>query len=331
MPVDDPTTQFLATLRAAGGPPLEEMTPAQARALGPILQQLYGAGPEMKSVREFSVASSVGDVPIRVLTPNGSPSGVIVYLHGGGWVLGTPDEYDALARQLASLTSCTVVLVDYPLAPERPHPAALLGAQAVTQWVGQHLDDLGASNCPLVVMGDSAGGNLAAVIAQLARTEGPPIALQVLVYPVTDSDTSTESYRHPDNQLLLTGAGMRWFWDHYAPRTEDRSDPRLAPLRNPDLSGLPPAIVVTAEYDVLRDEGEAYADRLRAAGVPVESRRFLGQMHMFFTLVNILPGAAAAMSYIAERVQAHLLASQAPRLPVAAATGARITTTPSPT
>lgn len=310
MPIDDATMQFLAHMQAADAPPLETMTPDQARALGPILQQLYGSGPDMKSVRQVTVPTSVGDVPVRVFSPNGTSCGVIVYLHGGGWVLGTLDDYDTLARQLASLTACTVVVVDYPLAPEHPHPAAVLAAHAVTEWVAQHLDDLAEPNCPLIVMGDSAGGNLAAVIAQLARTDGPDIALQVLIYPVTDSDTDTRSYSNPDNQLFLTGAGMRWFWDHYAPRDVARTDPLLAPLRAPDLSGLPPAIVLTAEYDVLRDEGDAYADRLRAAGVPVESRRFLGQMHMFFTLVNILPGAAAAMSYVASRVQAHLLLAQ---------------------
>lgn len=318
MTIDHATTQFLQAMLDAGGPPLEQMSPTQARALGPVLQQMYGPGPRMKSVHDQSVPTSTGEVGIRVFTPTGTALGVIIYLHGGGWVLGTLDEYDTLARQLASLTSCTVIVVDYPLAPEHPHPAAVVAAQAVTAWVGLHLGDFAEPDGPLIVMGDSAGGNLAAVIAQQARTDGPEIALQVLIYPVTDSDTDTDGYRSPENQLMLTGAGMRWFWDHYASGVQDRRDPRLAPLRAADLSGLPPAVVVTAEYDVLRDEGEGYADRLRAAGVPVDSRRFLGQMHMFFTLVNVLPGAAAAMGYVAEKVRAHVLVAHNP-LPAGAA------------
>ncbi len=154
-----------------------------------------------------------------------------------------------------------------------------------------------------MVAGDSAGGNLAAVVAQRARDEnGPAIALQVLVYPATDSDLDNGSYRDPDNQLLLTRDAMVWFWDHYAPDPASRANPDASPLRAADLSGLPPALVLTAEYDVLRDEGEAYAERLRQAGVPVEFRRFEGQMHVFFTLVNVLPASAEALDLVAAAV-----------------------------
>ena len=188
---------------------------------------------------------------------------MIVYLHGGGWATGSLDEYDTLARKLAERTGCAVVLVDYRLAPEHPFPAAADDVWVAVQWAGSHLEQLAGKRVPLLVAGDSAGGNLAAVVVQRAHAhKGPPIAMQVLIYPVTDCVMETASYLDPANQLLVTRDSVRWFWDLYVPDAARREHPSVSPMRAVDLSGLPPAVVLTAEYDVVRDEGEAYAARL---------------------------------------------------------------------
>ena len=228
---------------------------------------------------------------------------MIVYYHGGGWVIGALDEFDTLGRQLAVRTGAAVALVDYRLAPEHRYPAAAEDAWAALRWVEDNRARFAGSRVPLIVAGDSAGGNLAAIVAQRAKAEGgPDLALQVLIYPVTDADVDNPSYTDPANALMLTREGMIWFWDHYAPDPVTRSNPDASPLQAADLSGLPPAVVLTAEHDVLRDEGEAYAERLRAAGVPVQHRRFAGQMHGFFSMVNVLPGAAAGLEYVAAEI-----------------------------
>ncbi|MFG2072411.1 alpha/beta hydrolase [Nonomuraea maritima] len=303
MSLDDATTQFLKQLAEAGGRPLHESSPEEARAMGVVLRELYGPGPEMAHVEDVGIASGDGGTfPARVLTPAGDPRGVIVYYHGGGWVIGAIDEFDTLARKLADLTGCTVVLPGYRLAPEHRFPTAVEDAHAALHWTAARHPGL-----PIVVAGDSAGGNLSAVVARRARDEGgPAIALQVLVYPVTDCDLDNASYSDPENQLMLTRDTMIWFWDHYLPDPDARAHPDASPLRAADLSGLPPAVVLTAEHDVLRDEGEAYAERLRAAGVPVESERFPGQMHAFFTLVNVLPASARAIDTVAAAVRRRL-------------------------
>ncbi|MEV0390340.1 alpha/beta hydrolase [Nonomuraea sp. NPDC050643] len=303
MSLDEATTRFLQQLAEAGGKPLHEMTPEEARALTAALSDLYGKGPDMAQVDEVRIEGEDGGTfPARVLTPSPSPRAVIVYYHGGGWVIGGLDEFDTLARELAHRTGCAVVLVDYRLAPEHRHPVAARDAYAALLWAAAALPDL-----PIIVAGDSAGGNLSAVVTQRARDEGgPAITLQVLVYPVTDCDLDNASYTDPANQLMLSRDTMIWFWDHYAPDPARRTSPDASPLRAADLSGLPPAVVLTAEHDVLRDEGEAYAERLRTAGVPVEFRRFDGQMHAFFTMVNVLPGSAAALDLITGAVDGSL-------------------------
>ena len=218
----------------------------------------------MSRAEDRTVMSADGHpIPIRVLVPQQGARGVIVYLHGGGWVIGTIDEFDTLARKLAERTSCAVVLVDYRLAPEHRYPTAVDDCDAALDWTAEHLADIaGHDDVPLIVAGDSAGGNLAAVMAQRARDrDGPAIALQVLIYPVTDADFDRPSYVDPDNQLLLTREGMVWFWDHYVPDAAQRAEPDASPLHAAILERLPPAVVLTAEHDVLRDEGEAYAER----------------------------------------------------------------------
>jgi acetyl esterase len=315
MTVDVATKAFLEQMAAAGGKPLHEMTPDEGRALGAGLADLAGPGPEMARVTEHGVAGPHGDVPVRVLVPFATARGVIVYYHGGGWVLGRIDEFDTLARKLAERTSCAVVLVDYRLAPEHRYPTAVEDSYAVLEWVGQHIGEIaGREDVPLIVAGDSAGGNLSAVMALRARDRGgPSIALQVLIYPVTDADLDRPSYTDPENQLLLTRDAMVWFWDHYVPDAARRSEPDASPLRAADLAGLPPAVVLTAEHDVLRDEGEAYAERLTTAGVPVDFKRHTGQMHGFFTLL-MLPGSERGYQQVVKAVRA-CLARQGKRQP----------------
>ena len=302
MALDDATQALMTQIAALGRTPLHESTVEDARALGAANRGAYGPGPQMARVEDLTIDGETGSFPARVLVPHGETRGVIVYYHGGGWVLGEIDGFEAIGRALAERASCTVVLVDYRMAPEHRFPTAVDDAYTALEWAAARIDSL-ASGSALVVAGDSAGGNLAAVVAQRSRDRGgPEISLQVLIYPVTDSDLETPSYLDPANQLMLTRNGMIWFWDHYAPDAERRSHPDASPLRADQLTGLAPAIVLTAEYDVLRDEGEAYARRLSEAGVPVRFTRVSGQMHGFFPMLNILPGSAAAVDYIGTEI-----------------------------
>lgn len=311
MALDEATSGLLGQLAESGAKPISQMTPEEARGLGGMLRELYGPGPAVAREQQFTVPTPDGDsITLRVLAPE-APTAVLVYYHGGGWVIGALDEFDTLGRLLVEATGATVVLVDYRLAPEHRYPTAAEDAWTALGAVSDRLAELagrgpGADPAPLVVAGDSAGGNLAAIVSRRSALEdGPALAAQVLIYPVTDADTGTASYTDPANQLMLDRDAMIWFWDHYAPTAADRAHPDASPLRADDLDrlALPPALVLTAEHDVLRDEGEAYAEKLRAAGVPVEHRRVPGQMHGFFTMVNVLPGSAEGISWLAEHLR----------------------------
>ena len=313
MALDQATTALLEQLAASGGRPLHELSPAEARGVMAAMRGEQPPGPDMASVRDTRVRASGGFVPVRVLVPVDRPRGVIVYYHGGGWVIGGLADFDKLGRLLAHRTGCAVLLVDYRLAPEYRFPTAVDDAWAALRWADEHRAELtGASGRegtrgPLIVAGDSAGGNLSAIMALRARAAGgPPVALQVLVYPVTDCDLESTSYRDPANQLMVSRESMAWFWDHYAPDPEARLHPDASPLRSANFAGLPPAVILTAEHDVLRDEGELYATRLVKAGVPVRHQRFAGQMHGFFTMVDALPGAAAGLNYVAAGIDERL-------------------------
>jgi acetyl esterase len=317
MALDQATTALLEQMAASGAKPLHELAPADARGLMAAMRGEAPPGPDMAAVRDTRVRASGGFVPVRVLVPVERPRGVIVYYHGGGWVIGGLDDFDKLGRQLAQRTGCTVILVDYRLAPEYRFPTAVDDSWAVLRWADEHRAELAGPGqdgapAPLIVAGDSAGGNLSAVMAMRARAAGGPrIALQVLVYPVTDCDLEATSYRDPANQLMLSRESMVWFWDHYAPEPEARLHPDASPLRGANFAALPPAVILTAEHDVLRDEGELYATRLLKAGVPVRHRRFAGQMHGFFTMVDVLPGAGEALDYVTAAIGEHLAAEPA--------------------
>lgn len=286
--------------KAAGRPELSSGSVAAAREAVDAGAKPLGAGPAVHDVQVVSVPGRGGAIAVHVFRPSAAPHGVIVYLHGGGWVAGSAASFEALARALAVRSGCTVLNVDYRLAPEHPFPAGLDDAHDVLRWADARRAELAHAGAPLLVGGDSAGANLATVAArELAREI--PIALQLLFYPVAGHDFETESYRDLAEGQSLTRADMRWFFGHYAP--QDRwADPRISPLQA-DLAGAPPAWLALAEYDVLRSEGEAYARRLAEAGVPVQSRVWPGLAHGFARWFNLVDGASAALDDAAAAVR----------------------------
>jgi acetyl esterase len=238
------------------------------------------------------IEGPAGAIPVRIYRPSAVPAPVHVHFHGGGWVIGDLDTHDRDCREICVGADCIVVAVDYRLAPEYIFPAAPEDCYASLCWAAANLDNLGALPGPVSVGGDSAGGNLAAAVALMARDRnGPAIAMQLLIYPVTDAKMESQSYRDNADGYLLSRTMMSWFWDHYCPDLALRADPLASPITAEDLSGLPPALVMTAEFDPLRDEGEAYAERLMAAGVDVEVRRFDGLVHGFFSQAGIIEAA----------------------------------------
>lgn len=308
MTLDIASTAFLAQSATAGAPPLYELSTEDARLMYSGMAQMSHEGPQMVRNELVEIPASDGaTIQCRILKPSAKPKSVIVYYHGGGWVIGNINDYETVGRHLAARTNAVVVLAGYRLAPEHRYPTAPNDCWDALNWVNENIKELAGAEVPLIVAGDSAGGNLAAVMAQRAAKEaGPEISLQVLIYPVTDGAMDTPSYDDPNNQLLLSKASMEWFWNNYAPEAASRKEPAASPLRADDLSGVAPALVLTAEYDVLRDEGEAYADKLRAAGVPVVQKRFERQMHGFFTMHDVLPGATKATEYVGEQIDRHL-------------------------
>lgn len=299
MAIDEETAAYLVkSARSRGGRPLHELTPEEARAARTFLQELVGKGPEMARVEEVTI----GQFKSRLFVPQqASRGGVLVWFHGGGWVLGSLEESDTLGRMLAKELSMPVLVAGYRLAPEHRFPTPVEDAWAAVEWAAPR------AGGRLIVGGDSAGGNLAAVTSLRARDrQGPPIALQILVYPVVDARLDRPSYLDKENALALTQEGMGWFWNHYAPDPAQRVLPDASPLRAADFSRLPPAVVLTAELDVLRDEGEAYAQALVGAGVPVAFKRFPRQVHTFFTLVNVIPASAEGLRFVARAAAALL-------------------------
>ena len=293
---------MLAQLATLGAPKFSTLTPAEARAamakLGEMGQQL--AGPPSADVRteDRRIPTAAGDIPVRVYTPKASasaPAGPLpglVFFHGGGWVVGSVAAYELECRDIAQKAECVVVSVDYRLAPEHKFPAAVDDSLAATRWVAAHTAELGIDAARLAVGGDSAGGNLAAVVAQQLRGE-VPLVCQLLIYPATDSLNAYPSQREPDVGLL-TQSDTAWFLGHYLNSPEEHKDPRMSPLLAASLADLPRAIVAVCEYDPLRDQGVAYAEALTAAGVPTEKLYFAGHVHGFMSLAPVVPSARTA-------------------------------------
>jgi acetyl esterase len=297
MPLDPAAAGLLEQMAAAGMPPLNEMSPTDARAAAAGLAELSGPGEEVASVEDRTVPGPAGPVPVRIYTPSAgsAPRPALVYIHGGGWVIGDPDMTDSICRVVANRAECVVVSVDYRLSPEHKFPVPLDDCYAAFTWVADNASSIGVDPARLAVGGDSAGGNLSAAVALRARDEGgPAIRLQLLVYPVTDYSFDTISYKENGDDYFLTRDMMGWFWDHYLTSASDGENPLASPLRAKDLSGLPPAKVFTAEFDPLRDEGEAYVARLVEAGVPVSHTRYDGQIHGFWTMLAVFGAATTA-------------------------------------
>ncbi|MYR05527.1 alpha/beta hydrolase fold domain-containing protein [Gordonia sp. SID5947] len=309
MPLEPVSQGLLQQLAEERQPPISEQTPAIARMSGPIFAGMSGRGPDVADVRNVKLNGVDGGAfRVRVLIPEGHAESVIVYFHGGGWVLGDIDlQYDHVGRDLANRTQSTVVLVNYRKAPEHRFPTAIEDSYIGLCWAAEHASEFAKPGAPLIVAGDSAGGNIAAVMTLRARDrQGPEIGFQALVYPVTDCDFDTPSYMAPENQLMLNRDTMIWFWDHYLPDVNARTDPDASPLRAPDLGGLPPALVYVCEYDPLHDEGVAYAKALEASGVPVTLAEAREQMHIYFQMAGILPGYQAGIELVADHISSFI-------------------------
>jgi acetyl esterase len=262
--------------------------------------------PEIAHVSDHAIAGDGGPIAARFYRGTGeAPCPLLVYFHGGGFMLGTLDLYDTTCRRLALGGNCAVLSVDYRLAPENIFPAAVLDAYAATRWAAGNAGLLNIDPARIALCGDSAGGNLAAVVAQMARDSGDfAIALQLLVYPMTDQSREYPSYERNQSGYMLTRKALHWFMDNYLPDHRDRLDPRASPMLRHSLKGLPPALVIAAEFDPLVDENAAYAARLAEAGVTTEYICFPGMIHPFFTLGGVIADAARAEELIAARMRA---------------------------
>ena len=290
---------------AVNRPPMETLSPPEAREAYLASRKALQPDPEdVAEVRALAAAGPAGPIPLRFYRGNGAGADslqpALVYYHGGGWVIGDLDSHDQACRAIANAARCIVIAVDYRLAPEHKFPAAVDDAVAATRWIWENAARLGIDGARIAIGGDSAGGNLAAVVALDARDRGsPPVALQVLIYPSTDMGMSFPSHARHAEQLPLRRATMRWFVDHYLRDAADREAWRASPLRAASFANLPPALVVTAGFDPLCDEGEAYAKALAGAGVPVAHERFDGQIHGFLNMGRMVADSGRLVALVA--------------------------------
>ena len=296
---------LLDQVAAQGSPPLSSQGVELVRQGYVATRGFLSEKPDVANVEDRVIPGPAGDIPVRIYTPDGvAPYPVLVYYHGGGWVIGSIETHDGICRAYANAAGCIVVNVDYRLAPEHRFPAAVDDAFAVLNWVAEHAADFGGDPSRMAVGGESAGANLSAVIAQLATEAGrPALKYQILAYPVTNLAFDTESYETNADGYFLTQESMRWFWDLYLNDESEGADPKASPLLREDVSGLPSGIVITPEYDPLRDEGIAYGRRLKEAGVDFEVWVPDGMIHEFLGMTNILPEAKQAIETLGGKLR----------------------------
>jgi acetyl esterase len=305
MPLDPKAKALIDQMAAAGGPPLNQLAPTEARRQGNEMLRMMGGQPaQVARVEDRKIPGPAGEIALRIYAPSGSgPFPVLVFFHGGGWVIGDLNSHDIPCRALTNGSGCVTVAVDYRLAPEHKFPAAAEDCYAATKWVAENAASIGGDARRIAIGGDSAGGNLSAAVALMARDRGQPsIAFQLLIYPATDGALNTYSHKTFTN-YFLTDELCAYFWKQYIRSDADRSNPYAAPFYAKDLKGLPPALVITAEFDPLRDEGEAYAEKMRAAGVPVKISRYDGMIHGFFSMGAVLDQGNKAIAEAAEALK----------------------------
>jgi acetyl esterase len=308
MPLDPQVARWREGRIADKVQPLYTQTLAEARAADLADIQAGAGTPEfVHEVVDLSMPRPGGELPLRLYRPaDQKPLPALVYYFGGGWTLGQIDTCDGICRTLANAVGCAVIAVGYRLAPEHKFPAAVNDCYDSIRWIAGHADDLGVDQNRLAVGGDSAGGNLAAAVTLRARRDGPPLVAQLLVYPNTLFGADTASLRNNDDPSMFNRRSVDWYWKHYLSAPAEGRDPLASPLLAEDHAGLPPALVITAEYDPLRDEGEQYAHRLKAAGVPTELRRYDGMMHGFFLMYPMLDGGRQAVAEAVDFLRARL-------------------------
>jgi len=306
MQLEPHTLDFLKGLEAQGRPPLYTLSPADARNVLVSIQRSVNVTKLPAGIEDRTISGGpTGEISLRIVRPQGVSGALpgIMYFHGGGWVLGDKETHDRLVREIANGAQATVVFVDYARSPEAKYPVAVEQAYTATRWVAEHGSSIGVDPSRLVVAGESVGGNMVAAVTMLARARGgPKIDFQALLYPVTDANFDTQSYHQfGEAGYWLTRENMRWFWDSYAPESV-RNEPTVSPLRASldQLKGLPPALLMTDENDILRDEGEAYVHKLMAAGVRVTAARYLGTIHDFMLLnpITETPAPRAAIAQV---------------------------------
>lgn len=299
MPLDPELVPIVDAVNtaAAGAPPIREQTVEMRRASYRALCALAGSGPELDHVSDEQIPGRAGDIGVRVYRNDGA-TGIFVFYHGGGYTIGDLDSHDEVCRQLALESCATVVAVDYALAPEHPFPAGIEDSWAALQHIAAHRGHFGGrDDAKLVVGGDSAGGNISAVMALKARDAGLELAAQLLVYPAVRSDDDSASMSENGEGYVLTRETMDWFHDQYQP---DHDDVRASPIRATSHEGLAPALVLTAEFDPLRDQGTEYANVLASAGVPTQHTNYEGMVHVFFQLGPIIAKGREAVTQVAE-------------------------------
>jgi acetyl esterase len=309
MQLDTHVRNLLDMFANSGQPKIWELPPADARNMALALTQMVEAKEPIGKIENGSLPGAGGALPFRMYTSasiGAEPPACIVYFHGGAWIFGNLDTHDCMCRMLANASGCRVISIDYRLAPEHKFPAGVEDAFAATKWVAAKASDIGVDPTRIVVVGDSAGGNLAAVVCQQAKTEGPKIALQVLFCPVVDIGAETQSRLDFAEGYFLERPLMTWAGGHYLPSGVDLTDPRLSPLRATDLSGLPPTHIHTAGYDPLRDEAKDYADALERAGVKVRYTCHEHMIHHFYAMAAAIPYAKMALEAAGAEIRAAL-------------------------